>query len=237
MLALAVFGVGRSDRIIELDLRTRPRSRGDRLRGAGDPVRRHRRRHHRRPAHSPRGTRPWSSCPSCCWSPWARRRSSIRRRGSSCVALAVAAGLVSSAQNVTTQRTQANAVAAAINAQAQPGDVIAFCPDQLGPAVYRQLEDPSQYHMITFPRRTGPQIVDWVDCADTVRGGRPHGVRRRRLPGGRADPSHLARLVPDVPDLRDQVRDDRIGPPGRGHQERRRRATSSPATRPSTTSR
>ena len=49
------------------------------------------------------------------------------------------AGLVSSAQNVTTQRTQANAVAAAINAQAKPGDVIAFCPDQLGPSVYRQI--------------------------------------------------------------------------------------------------
>ena len=35
------------------------------------------------------------------------------------VGLAVVAGLVSSAQNVTTQRTQANAVAAAINAQAK----------------------------------------------------------------------------------------------------------------------
>jgi hypothetical protein len=84
------------------------------------------------------------------------------------VALAVAAGLVSSAQNVTTQRTQAGQVAAAINAEAKPGDIIAFCPDQLGPAVYRQIQDPSQYDMITFPRRTGPQIVDWVDYATAV---------------------------------------------------------------------
>ena len=59
-------------------------------------------------------------------------------------------------------------VAAALNAQARPGDVIAFCPDQLGPSVVRQLDHPSQYHMVTFPRRTAPQIVDWVDYSDTV---------------------------------------------------------------------
>ena len=51
--------------------------------------------------------------------------------------------------------------------------MIAFCPDQLGPSVYRQLDDPSQYDMITFPRRTGPQIVDWVDYADAVHGADP----------------------------------------------------------------
>ncbi len=84
------------------------------------------------------------------------------------VGLAVAAGLVSSAQNVTTQRTQAGVVAAAINAQAKPGDVIAFCPDQLGPAVYRQIQNPSQYNMITYPRETGPAIVNWVDYASAV---------------------------------------------------------------------
>ena len=84
------------------------------------------------------------------------------------VGLAVVAGLVSSAQNVTTQRTQAGAVAAAINTQAKPGDVIAFCPDQLGPAVYRQIQNPAQYDMLTFPRRTGPAIVDWVDYANAV---------------------------------------------------------------------
>jgi hypothetical protein len=96
------------------------------------------------------------------------------------VGVAVVAGLISSAQNVTTQRTQANAVAAAINAEAKPGDIIAFCPDQLGPAVYRQLDNPSQYNMITFPRETGPAIVDWVDYAQTV---------------GAASPGHFADVV------------------------------------------
>ena len=52
--------------------------------------------------------------------------------------------------------------------------MIAFCPDQLGPSVYRQIRDPSQYDMITFPRRTGPQIVDWVDYADTVHAADPN---------------------------------------------------------------
>ena len=64
-------------------------------------------------------------------------------------------------------------MAAAINAQAKPGDVIAFCPDQLGPSVYRQIRDPSQYEMVTFPRRTGPQIVNWVNYADTVHAADP----------------------------------------------------------------
>ena len=125
---------------------------------------------------------------------------------------------------MTTQRTQANAVAAALNAQAKPGDVIAFCPDQLGPAVYRQLQDPSQYHMITFPRRTGPQIVDWVNYADTVAAADPTAFADAVFQ--KAGPTHHIWLVwyPDVPDLRDQVRDDRVRPPGRGHQERRRRA-------------
>jgi len=65
-------------------------------------------------------------------------------------------------------------VAAAINAQAKPGDIIAFCPDQLGPAVARQIDHPSQYDMVTFPRRTPPQIVDWVDYADAVHAADPN---------------------------------------------------------------
>ncbi len=173
MLALAVFGVGRSGRIIELDLRTRPRARslGFVVLGtlfaaiAGGIV--------TASAFSSRyaavvflpfvllvalGT-------TTLLSP--RVRVVI-------VGLAVLAGLISSAQNVTTQRTQANNVAAAINAQAKPGDVIAYCPDQLGPSVYRQLENPSQYDMLTFPRRTGPAIVDWVDYADTVHAADPN---------------------------------------------------------------
>ncbi len=186
MLALAVFGIGRSGRIIELDLRTRPRARalGFVVLGtlfaaiAGGII--------TASAFSSRyaavvflpflllialGT-------TTLLSP--RVRMVV-------VGLAVVAGLVSSAQNVTTQRTQAGAVAAALNTYAKPGDVIAFCPDQLGPAVYRQVRNPSQYDMITFPRRTSPQIVDWVDYADTVHAADPNSfadaVYQKTAPG------------------------------------------------------
>ena len=84
------------------------------------------------------------------------------------VAIAVVAGLIGSFQNIDTQRTQAPQVAAVINAQAKPGDIIALCPDQLGPAVYRVIDDPGQYTMVTFPRGTGPQFVDWVNYAKVV---------------------------------------------------------------------
>jgi len=167
MLALAVFGVGLSGRIIELDLRTRPRARGVGFvvigtlfaAIAGGIV--------TSSAFSSRYAAvvflPFLLLVALGTTTLLNPRTRVI-----VVALAVAAGLVSSAQNVTTQRTQAGQVAAAINAEAKPGDIIAFCPDQLGPAVYRQIEDPSQYDMITFPRRTAPQIVDWVDYAKTV---------------------------------------------------------------------
>ena len=167
MLALAVFGVGLSGRIIELDLRTRPRARGVGFVVVGTLF-----------AAIAGGILTSSAFSSryaaVVFLPFlllvALGTTTLLnpRVRVVVVALAVVAGLVSSAQNVTTQRTQAGQVAAAINAEAKPGDIIAFCPDQLGPAVYRQIQDPSQYDMITFPRRTGPQIVDWVDYATAV---------------------------------------------------------------------
>src|ERR1700728_3563379 len=173
MLALAVFGVGRSGRIIELDLRTRPRSRGMGFVVLGTLF-----------AAIAGGILTSSAFSSryaaVVFLPFlllvALGTTTLLNPKARViiVGLAVAAGLVSSAQNVTTQRTHAHAVAVAINAQAKPGDIIAFCPDQLGPSVYRQIRDPSQYNMLTFPRRTGPQIVDWVDYANAVNRGDPN---------------------------------------------------------------
>ncbi len=173
MLALAVFGIGRSGRIIELDLRTRPRARslGFVVLGtlfaaiAGGII--------TQSAFSSRYAAvvflPFLLLIALGTTTLLNPRVRVI-----VVGLAVVAGLISSAQNVTTQRTQANAVAAAINTQAKPGDVIAFCPDQLGPSVYRQIDDPSWYDMLTFPRRTGPAIVDWVDYADAVHAADPN---------------------------------------------------------------
>jgi mannosyltransferase len=87
------------------------------------------------------------------------------------MAVVIALGLATSASNVTTQRTQAGAVAAAIRATAHPGDVVGYCPDQLGPAVSRLL--PSDLVQMTFPSRTSPRVVDWVDYASRMASGHP----------------------------------------------------------------
>ncbi len=109
------------------------------------------------------------------------------------VTVAVVAGMVISLQNVDTQRTQATEVAAVINTRARPGDVIAFCPDQLGPAVYRVAEEPGRYELVTFPRGIGPQIVDWVDYAKAVGAADP--TTFASMLTERAGPTHRVWLV------------------------------------------
>jgi len=90
----------------------------------------------------------------------------------SVLALAMALGLAASVPNVITNRTQAGQVAAAINATAKPGDVIAYCPDQLGPAVDRLLPA-GRFRQVSFPRGSGPAFVNWVDYAAAVRAASP----------------------------------------------------------------
>ena len=167
MLALALFGAGKSDRIVELDLRTRPRARGVTFVVVGTLF--------AAIAGGILSTSAFSSryaavvfLPLILLVALGTTTLLNPKARLVVVAAAVAAGLFSSVQNITTQRTQATEVARAINAQAKPGDVIGFCPDQLGPAVARQIHDPSQYDLITFPRETGPAIVNWVNYGQTV---------------------------------------------------------------------
>ncbi len=87
-----------------------------------------------------------------------------RRIRSLILTVAVIAGLAGSIPNITTNRTQAGEVAAAIARTGHAGDVVAYCPDQLGPAVDRLLPA-GRYRQTTFPRGTGPAYVDWVDYA------------------------------------------------------------------------
>ena len=86
-----------------------------------------------------------------------------------CVALLVIAGLLTGQSENNQARTQAVQVAAVLNAQARPGDLIVFCPDQLGPAVDRLLHVQGLQE-ITFPRATSPQRVDWVDYRQVITG-------------------------------------------------------------------
>jgi mannosyltransferase len=64
-------------------------------------------------------------------------------------------------------RTEAVKVAQILNAEAKPGDLIVYCPDQLAPAVDRLLKVP-QVTELTFPREIGPQRVDWIDYLSTI---------------------------------------------------------------------
>jgi hypothetical protein len=88
------------------------------------------------------------------------------------MAATVVFGIAGSVPNIWTSRTQAGQVATALAKLGRPGDVVAFCPDQLGPSVYHVLP-PSRYSEITFPRETGPQFVNWVDYADATAAGNP----------------------------------------------------------------
>ncbi|MEA2829208.1 MAG: mannosyltransferase [Actinomycetota bacterium] len=96
--------------------------------------------------------------------------------------LAVALGFATAIPNAAGDRTTAGRVAAALRAEARPGDVVAYCPDQLGPSVSRLLEHTSGLRQLTFPRATPPQLVDWVDYLAT----------------NQADPAPFAHMLVDL---------------------------------------
>jgi hypothetical protein len=70
-------------------------------------------------------------------------------------------------------RTQAGDVAAAL-ATAAPGDVVAFCPDQLGPAVSRVA--PPGLDLVVYPDLRPAGRVDWTDYAQRNGAGDPAEV-------------------------------------------------------------
>lgn len=108
------------------------------------------------------------------------------------LAAAVAFGTASSIPNIWTSRTQAGEVAATLASLGRPGDVVAFCPDQLGPAVSR-LVPPGRYRMVTFPRGTPPQFVNWVDYAAASAAGDPQAFAARLV--AMSAPAHQIWLV------------------------------------------
>ncbi|HXQ91053.1 MAG TPA: glycosyltransferase family 39 protein [Acidimicrobiales bacterium] len=95
-----------------------------------------------------------------------------RRIRAGVLAATVAFGLASGLPSAWTSRTQAGQVATTLAQLGRPGDIVAFCPDQIGPSVNR-LVPPGRYREITFPRGTGPEFVNWVDYAAASQRGRP----------------------------------------------------------------
>jgi hypothetical protein len=76
-------------------------------------------------------------------------------------------GLLTGMNDNAAPRTQAAPIARVLNARARPGDLVVFCPDQLGPPVNRLLRV-AGLTQLTFPRAIGPERVDWVDYRDVI---------------------------------------------------------------------
>jgi len=110
------------------------------------------------------------------------------------LAAAVVFGFWATAPNVFGDRTSAGRVATALRAGVQPGDVVAYCPDQLGPSVSRLLPDDGLgAEHVTFPRGTPPQVVDWVDYATVNEAADPEPFARMLL--DRAGPTGTVWVV------------------------------------------
>lgn len=78
--------------------------------------------------------------------------------------LACVTGLLSSLPQLRQAgRTQAAVTAALLRGRLAPGDTVAYCPDQLGPAVSRLL--PPGTDQVVYPSFGSPELVDWVDYA------------------------------------------------------------------------
>jgi hypothetical protein len=77
------------------------------------------------------------------------------------VGAVVALGLVGGLRSTIEQRTQAGQVAAVLRADAHDGDLVVYCPDQLGPSVHR-LVQPGLAE-VTYPAFRAPALVDWTD--------------------------------------------------------------------------
>ncbi|MFA9563622.1 MAG: glycosyltransferase family 39 protein [Acidimicrobiales bacterium] len=76
----------------------------------------------------------------------------------------IGAGWIGVLEDLQGDRTQAGEIAAVIDAEAGPDDVVVFCPDQLGPAVMRELD--RDLAAVSYPLFNAPERVDWTDYAD-----------------------------------------------------------------------
>ena len=97
------------------------------------------------------------------------------------VAIVVVLGLAGGVRNGLDQRTQAGQVAQVIRVHSRPGDVVAYCPDQVGPDTNRLLEGVPGLRQLTFPTGGAPLRVDWVDYRDRMRRAKPVGFAHRVL--------------------------------------------------------
>lgn len=87
------------------------------------------------------------------------------------IALLLVGGLWGGTSNALRSRTQAFEVANAIKHDAQPGDLVVYCPDSIGTDVSRLL--PNDIRQVGLPGFTAPGRIDWIDYTDRVNAMRP----------------------------------------------------------------
>jgi hypothetical protein len=109
------------------------------------------------------------------------------------LAVVVLLGLAGAVRNAVDDRTQAAMIAAEIAARADRGDVVVYCPDQLGPSVHRLLGSRRDLDEMTFPALGGPARVNWVDYRDRIDATATDDVARRIL--DRADGARIWYVV------------------------------------------
>ncbi|WP_347177254.1 glycosyltransferase family 39 protein [Parafrankia sp. EAN1pec] len=111
------------------------------------------------------------------------------------VVVASISGLLGGYQLARTERTQAGEIANRIADLARPGDVVAYCPDQLGPAVHRAIQRRGGIDVreIVYADEAGPALVDWVDYADRMK--RANGAAFAAEVNDLAGPDHAVLLV------------------------------------------
>ena len=98
------------------------------------------------------------------------------------LSLVVAVGLVAGVRAAGVPRSSAAGVVAAFDrAGGGPGDLLAYCPDQLGPPVWRLLDQRGGpvVEQVVYPTFGDPRRVDWVDYADRQEAADPRGFARR----------------------------------------------------------
>jgi hypothetical protein len=161
LVLLALFGAAVDARRVELDLRTRPGARVEAVVGAMTLL-----------VAVAIGTLTASAFASRYTSvafplvllvaAYGLRSFADRKVVAGVLVLASVLGIVGGVRNVVYRRTSADTVASLIAANGgKPGDLVAYCPDQLGPDVSRLL--PDGYQQATFPDLGDPRFVNWVD--------------------------------------------------------------------------
>jgi hypothetical protein len=94
------------------------------------------------------------------------------RRGVAAVTAAALLGLgVAIFSPLLGPRTQARDTAALLRSRLHAGDLVVYCPDQLGPAVDRLL--PAGTDEVVYPTMGPPRRIDWVDYAARNAAGSP----------------------------------------------------------------